>query len=185
MLSNLVMAHLDSQIEDLAVAERAVYTRYADDLVLSFTAGPVQRLEGILGRIRLILGRGGFTINRKKTRVLGPGARKVVTGLLANSSSPRLPRDVKAHLEVAIYHLEKRGIANCSAWVGAKHPLSYLDHLAGLVQFASSVEPDYAHDLWLRLRSIAGKEPDLMALLTDFGPDGKTTLTRRSHISPP
>lgn len=181
MLSNLVMAGIDDQIQAIADASGAIYTRYADDLVLSFTNGPVKRLEHILRAIRKVLGDSGFTINRKKTRVLGPGARKVVTGLLVDSPEPRLPRDLKAHLETALYHMENRGIANCSNWEGSKHPLAYLDHIAGLVQFAYSIEPDYAQRLFGRLRLIVGKEPELMNLLTQFGPDGKTTLTKTAH----
>jgi len=181
MLSNLVAAKVDKEVQSVADTYGASYTRYADDLVLSFTTGPKERLEGVLSTIRLILGESGFTINRKKTRLLGPGARKVVTGLLVNDASPRLPRDLKAHLATALYHLEMRGIASCSNWVGSKHPLAYLDHLAGLVQFAHFVEPDYAQELSERLRAVVAKEPELMSLLTAFGPDGGTALTSAAN----
>ncbi len=60
MLSNLVLAPIDAQIQAEAKKHDAVYTRYADDLILSFSAGPKKRLEEVLSSVRRILGDHGF-----------------------------------------------------------------------------------------------------------------------------
>ncbi len=69
MLSNLIAAPIDEQIQSIANAHGAVYTRYADDIVLSFSSGPKERIEGVLTTLRRILGEHGFVLNRKKTRI--------------------------------------------------------------------------------------------------------------------
>lgn len=181
MLSNLIAAPIDEQIQSIANAHGAVYTRYADDIVLSFSSGPKERIEGVLTTLRRILGEHGFVLNRKKTRILGPGTRKIVTGLLVNSTAPRLTRGFKAHLSAALYHLENRGIANCASWMRSKHPLSYLDHLGGLIQFAYSIEPEFAKEMFARVEAVMEKERDLVALLEAFAPAGRTNLTRRDR----
>lgn len=178
MLSNLVLAPIDAQIQAEAKKHDAVYTRYADDLILSFSAGPKKRLEEVLSSVRRILGDHGFVLNRKKTRILGPGARKIVTGLLVDRERPRLPRGFKAHLSVAIYHLEKRGIADCSQRMKSKHPFSYLDHLAGQLQYAYSIEPEFAREMFERIEASLIRERPVIDLLRTFGPAGKTNLTR-------
>lgn len=178
MLSNLVARHIDEAVQAIAEHNDGVYTRYADDLVLSFTTGPKSRLVGILSEVRTIIGKSGFTMNRKKTRVLGPGARKIVTGLLVNEASPRIPKDMRAHLDLALYQLEKRGIADCSNWERSKHPLSYLDHIGGLIQFAHTVEPTYAESLSRRLHAVLQREAELLDVLLTFGPEGQTKFTK-------
>jgi len=178
MLSNLIAAPIDKQIQAVADSHGAVYTRYADDLALSFSSGPKERIEQILTTLRRILGEHGFALNRKKTRILGPGARKIVTGLLVNSASPRLPRGFKVHLSAALYQLENRGIADCANWMRSKHPLSYLDHLGGLIQFAHSVEPEFAKEMFARIEAVIEKERDFIDLLEAFAPAGRTNLTR-------
>lgn len=178
MLSNLVAAPIDAAIQSIADTHGAMYTRYADDLVLSFPSGPRERIEEVLIRVRRLLGDHGFILNRKKTRILGPGARKIVTGLLVNPDSPRLPRGFKAHLSAALYHLNKHGIVNCSSQMGSKHPLSYLDHVRGLIQFAHSIEPGFADKMSSRLESLLNKERDLVDLLESYAPAGHIDLTR-------
>ncbi len=178
MLSNLVLAPIDAHIQATAEKYAAVYTRYADDLVLSFSIGPKERAEEVLSSVRRILGVHGFVLNRKKTRILGPGARKIVTGLLVDRERPRLPRMFKAHLSAAVYHLEKRGVADCSQYMSSKHPFSYLDHLAGQLQYAYSIEPEFARAMFKRIEAILNREQQLIDLLKTFGPPGKTNLTR-------
>jgi RNA-directed DNA polymerase len=178
MLSNLVMAPIDAHIQAMAEKYAAVYTRYADDLIFSFSSGPKGQAEVVLSSVRRILGNYGFVLNRKKTRILGPGARKIVTGLLVDRERPRLPRPFKAHLSAAVYHLEKHGVADCSLRMGSKHPLSYLDHLAGQLQYAYSIEPDFARAMLDRIEAVMNREHQLIDLLKTFGPFGKTNLTR-------
>jgi RNA-directed DNA polymerase len=184
MLSNLVASQFDKEIERIAKGYGAIYSRYADDLILSFSDGSRSRCESVLRRVRYELGQHGFTMNRKKTRLLGPGARKIVTGLLVNEPAPRLKSDLKGHIEVALFHLENKSLVDCSSWVGSRHPLSYVDHLSGLIQFAQWVEPAFGIKMRDRLQTILAKNAEVVQLLATFGPQGKTQLIRQLGIVP-
>jgi len=48
-----------------------VYTRYADDLIFSFSQGSRATCQVVLKHTRRILGEHGFVVNRKKTHILG------------------------------------------------------------------------------------------------------------------
>ena len=51
------------------------------------------------------MGRVGLSPNVTKTRVLPPGARKVVLGLLVDGQEPHLTREFRARLRQHIYYL--------------------------------------------------------------------------------
>jgi RNA-directed DNA polymerase len=76
MLSNLVAAQIDKEIARLATEQGGVYTRYADDLILSFSQGSRATCQAVLGRARILLGEHGFVVNRKKLTSLGPAQGK-------------------------------------------------------------------------------------------------------------
>ena len=83
MLSNLAAFDLDQKLTAFADLSGFVYTRYADDLTFSacgelparMSIGDIHRT--IVDTIRKC----GFRENLKKTRVAGPGSKKVVLGL--------------------------------------------------------------------------------------------------------
>lgn len=169
MLSNLIAVEMDERITKLASAFDAVYTRYADDLIISFAKADKVVCETVLSDARIVLGEYGFVLNRKKTRVLGPGARKTVTGLVVNDGQPRLKRQTKNHIEVALHYIEKNGLIAQAQHIKAKHPIAYLNHLSGLIQFARWVEPSFGDKAFDRLRAIYDKNAELLEILAEFG----------------
>lgn len=144
LLANLVVREMDKRILALAESAGATYTRYADDIVLSLTDCTRARAEGLLREVAAVITHRGFRVNRKKTHVHGPGARKVVTGLVVNAPSPRLPKAVKDEIDLAIYHIQKHGLSGHMERRRSKNPLGYLSHLKGLLIYARNVEPEYA-----------------------------------------
>jgi RNA-directed DNA polymerase len=182
MLSNLVAVDLDKRVSEIATAFGGVYTRYADDLIVSFSQGSRAQSESVLRNIRRALGAHGFVLNRKKTHVLGPGARKVVTGLVVNDHKPRLKRQTKNHIEVALHYIETKGLLEHARFVGSKHPLAYLNHLSGLIEFARSVEPDFGDEAASRLQAICAKNAVVLEILKEFsrGEDFVVSRGRRS-----
>lgn len=78
-LSNAVMADFDDVLGSYASRESWVYTRYADDIVLSSRAyiGPA-----VVGGIRGIMREYGFEMHAGKTYFMGPGGRRAVTGVV-------------------------------------------------------------------------------------------------------
>ena len=181
MLSNLISVKLDEQVTAIASELGGVYTRYADDLIVSFSHGSRATCQAALQRIRRVLGDHGFVVNRKKTHILGPGARKTVTGLVVNDTQPRLKRQTKNHIEVALHYIETKGLIEHARFVGSKHPIAYLNHLSGLVEFARSIEPAFGEKALQRLEAIYGKNTELLAALTEFSSAKDFVVRHRSR----
>jgi len=80
-LANIIFSPVDVYLIHLAEEWECNYTRYADDLIFS---GDRVFSKGDTAQISKILGESGFTINTKKTRIIGSGARQMITGLVAN-----------------------------------------------------------------------------------------------------
>jgi len=138
----------DQEVAAFADREGLVYSRYADDLSLSTTARTFTR-EGaarVIGQIYQLMGGYGLSPNRTKTKVIPPGARKVVLGLLVDGPKPRLAREfrsmVRQHLCYLTHpavgrarHAQQRGFASV---YGLKN------HVIGLVRFSHSIDPNFA-----------------------------------------
>lgn len=183
MLSNLVAAQFDQEIIGIASEYGGVYTRYADDLIFSFSQGSRAACQVVLKRTRKVLGEHGFVVNRKKTRILGPGARKTVTGLVVNDAMPRLKRQTKNHIEVALHYIEAKGLIEHAHFVRSKHPIAYLNHLSGLIEFARSVEPTFGNAAVRRLQAIYAKNTELIGTLAEFAGKREFAVSRRSNGS--
>jgi len=131
-IANLVFLPADEELARLANGWACEYTRYADDLAFSgsrhFTNGDMLEVGGVLKRH-------GFIANTSKSRIVGAGARQIVTGLVVNVR-PQPPR-WKRHLWRAMFH---------RAW---KHPYEFSDRverLAGIAAFVNQFNPKLAEE---------------------------------------
>ena len=107
-LSNLVNYYLDVQLTSLARRRRAVYTRYADDITLSFERGGRRRVRGTIQLVRRLLKVHGYQAHGgKKTRIQLPWQRQLVTGLVVNDKV-QLPRRTRRWLR-AVKHRHATG----------------------------------------------------------------------------
>lgn len=158
MLSNLAVRELDHSIQEIAANFGLRYSRYADDIILSTQRDEFDRdrAKRVVHLVYGAIARFGLTPNRTKTSIRGPGARKLVLGLLVDGDVPRLPREFKSKMRMHLYflshpsvgpaaHAARRGF---SAVAGLRH------HLEGLAAFAAQIEPEYADRLVARLRSV-------------------------------
>ncbi|WDL55841.1 reverse transcriptase family protein [Xanthomonas campestris] len=156
MLSNLVMRSFDEKVRDLALKRGFFYTRYADDISLSTerTSSRVTCVE-LIRDVHQLLHEEGLSPNFAKTKIVPPGAKKIVLGLLVNGEKPRLTREFRLRLRQHLHFLEKpngpvehaakRKFASVS---GLRH------HLLGLAAYAAQIEPEYGQDIQQRLRNI-------------------------------
>lgn len=170
MLANLVVRKMDADISALAFSAGATYTRYADDIVLTLLESDREAATVLLQAVGKIVTSAGFRINRKKTHVRGPGARKVVTGLTINDSKARLPRSVKDEIENALFHIEKHGLLSHMERRRSKNPIGYLNHLQGLILYARQVEPEYADHALHSLRRILVPYGEFLDIFKAFRP---------------
>jgi RNA-directed DNA polymerase len=143
-LSNAVCVRLDRELSDLAESEGLTYTRYSDDLCFS-TASNWSRSAAValINKVDLHLSGSGLVRNRSKTRVSPPGTRKIVLGLLVDTTRPRLPKSFKSKVDTHIRGIEEFGLSAHVSHRNFKSAIGFVRHLNGLVQHAEFVEPDW------------------------------------------
>ncbi|MBB3161339.1 retron-type reverse transcriptase [Rhizobium laguerreae] len=82
MIANAVFRDIDTQLSKFSQQMGLLYTRYADDLTFS----SMEWIEhDVLEAVSQIVESGGFNLNSAKTKFMGPGDRKEVTGVTVNA----------------------------------------------------------------------------------------------------
>ncbi len=153
-LANAVAGRLDRLLQAYATRSGLVYTRYSDDLAFSGHS-TFSRVEasGVIGEVSGLVRSAGFEAHRAKSRVVPPGARKIVLGLLVDDSVRLLPED-RRRIEVHLRGCEKFGLAKHAAHRGFDSVFSFIDHLDGWISFALGVERARATAWRQQLRQI-------------------------------
>jgi RNA-directed DNA polymerase len=87
-----------------------------------------------------IIRKSGFRENAKKTRVAGPGSKKVVLGLLVDGLVPRLSKETYKRIDRHLHASHKYGLAAVAAHENFDSAIGFYNHLAGLVAFVKDVD---------------------------------------------
>jgi len=183
-LSNMLCRTMDRDLTDLARRYRATYTRYADDLTLSFNVRSAERLppaicivdDGLvtpgIELTELITTKHGFTINPSKTRLCNRFSRMEVTGLTVNKF-PNVQRHFIDKIRGALHAWEKYGYDKAQA----EWDKRIADTAAGPYekkqwkrQTRVHVAPKLKNVLWgklLHVRMVRGKEDALYTRLAE------------------
>lgn len=146
-LSNLVCAEMDKQLERLALQVGAAYSRYADDLCFSFSNATRAKIFEAKRGISKILYANGFRENSKKTRIIPPGARKIVTGLLVNGETPSIPKEIRDKIRMHLYYSQKLGIPQHCMNRGFRSIVGFRNHLYGLIRYVCSINAQQGQKL--------------------------------------
>lgn len=156
MLSNLVAYDLDERLEAIAHRIGFCYTRYADDIAFSterkLAKSDILKIKNeMLGAIR----RSGFMPNEFKTKIAGPGSRKIVLGLVVNNIRPTLTRQFKDDIRKHFYFLEssKHGIPEHAKHCRMSTSALY-EFIEGKAIWAKKVEPAYGRHILQRLHNL-------------------------------
>lgn len=160
-LSNLVCVDLDCDLSALAISKSATYSRYADDLCFSLTAGSREDAFGLKQEVSKVLWKYGFSENPKKTRVVPPGARMVLTGLNVNADVPTVPREVRDLVRMHLHYAKKNGIpAHCKER-GFRSVVGFKNHLLGLIGYVASVDKKYGAVFYAKFNELPWIDFDL------------------------
>jgi RNA-directed DNA polymerase len=161
-LANAIMAGLDAKLSALASAYTAVYTRYSDDLVFSAASDfSRRRAVRLMHQAAAILGRSSFAVHRAKSRIIPPGARRVVLGLLVTDDRVHLLPEYKRRLEIHVRGAAKFGLVEHASHRRFASVLSMINHIDGCIAFAASVDQEFAHqvrEVWTRALIAGGYE---------------------------
>jgi retron-type reverse transcriptase len=148
-ISNLVAKRLDSRLTGIASKLGWNYTRYADDLSLSASGEPTQKIGYMLARVRHIAQDEGFAVNETKTRVVRQSNRQLVTGVVVNQR-PGIDRPTVRRLRAILHRAKFEGlraqnrekIPHFEAW------------LSGMIAYVHMVNPRQAAPLRAALEKL-------------------------------
>ncbi|MBY2940925.1 RNA-directed DNA polymerase [Rhizobium leguminosarum] len=157
MLANLVARHLDEELAALAFSRGWTYTRYADDLTFSID-GKSSRGDAaeIMALATQALVRQGFASNKLKSKIIPPGARKLVLGIIVDTDQAKLSKKFRNNLETHLYALtsDKIGVRLHMQSRGFDSIVGMRKHIAGLLAFAHHVDEKYAAKLYGQFNNI-------------------------------
>lgn len=139
-LSNLVFHSLDKKIDIISKKYGCTYTRYSDDLIFSSYSLDRGLAKELIAEVSEVLSQNGFRRNMKKTHIVPPGARKIVTGLVVDSSSPKIQKELKERIDNHLYYSIKFGPQSHCVRKEFKSVLGFKNHLKGLIDYVSSVD---------------------------------------------
>jgi len=165
VISNVIGFHrFDEAVRAAAEAKGYLYSRYADDLILSTTdesAASWETAGGLHKEICGIIGRSGFQVSHDKTKFMRPHMRQRVLGSVVNECPPlddsensairlRIPMSDYLNTRAKLHD----ALLNGADHAGARHQLSgtaFLRHLNGYIN-SYVKKTDYAR--WLKLSPI-------------------------------
>lgn len=124
IVSNMICAQLDSQLQKLAKKYHCIYTRYADDITFS-TSKPnfppqltyfSDKLEKLVigDELEKIIEKNGFSINESKTRLKTRYKRQEVTGITVNEKL-NVKRKAIRQVRAMLHAWEKYGLEKAQA----------------------------------------------------------------------
>ncbi|WP_312916156.1 reverse transcriptase family protein [Stutzerimonas kunmingensis] len=143
IISNLVCKSLDQAMLDLAKAHGGVYSRYADNMTISGEQVPDINI------VAQIVNDHGFRLRLSGCYTQRRGARQFVTGLsVVDIEKPRLPKQLKRKLRLAVYYAAKYGEEHFNRSKGVSSVAPSIAQMRGMIAYAHSIEPDFATKLW-------------------------------------
>lgn len=119
IVSNMICAQLDSQLQKLSKKYHCIYTRYADDITfstskpkfppqLSYFSDKLEKL--VIGdELEQIIKKNGFSINESKTRLKTRYKRQEVTGITVNEKL-NVKRKAIRQIRAMLHAWEKYGL---------------------------------------------------------------------------
>jgi len=161
IISNMICARMDSQLNGLAQILKCRYSRYGDDLTFSTSREPfphelafktsVGTPMGVKvgGRLESLINSNGFLINDKKIRLQKWTQRQEVTGLIVNTRRLNVDRAYRRQIRAMLHAWEKYGRDNAeSAYLSTyRHkyrspfkPLPRFEHVVrGKIEFLGMI----------------------------------------------
>lgn len=148
-LANLVAYRLDLRLAGLAKSLGGIYSRYADDMTFSGDAQFAAKITSLMEAVDGIVEDDGYALNARKTRVMTPGRRQQVTGIVVNEH-PNVARDSFDRLKAILHNCRINGI-------DAENRDGHADfraHLEGSIGWVASLNPARGRKLQAMLAAI-------------------------------
>lgn len=142
-MSNLAMKEMDYALAEIASKYKAIFTRYADDIVFSFSDEfDRNKASELIKRTFAVFPNFGLRPNKQKTSIVSPGGRKIVLGLLVDGEKVHLQKKFRKKLECHLYYCNKDACAHAENR-GFLSVLGLKNYVPGLIAYAKQIDPDY------------------------------------------
>lgn len=158
LLSNIVCKKMDKIISSIADENGFIYTRYADDICLSSVDKNIKKSTciEIVKKINCIIKSFNFEPNEKKLRIIPPGSRKVVLGLVVNGSKPHLTKSFKNNLTKHIHFCNHPDVG---PELHSKHRkfdsvIGFRNHLKGLLAYSKQIDKNFSNKMYSQFEKI-------------------------------
>lgn len=137
-ITNILLYEFDNAAGAWCASQNIGYTRYCDDM--TFSGDFDERI--VIRYISTELKKLGFFLNMRKTKVLCPGQRQLVTGLTVNEKA-NVPAVYRRKLRQDLYYCRKFGVEAHLKNIGSEiSPEAYAQSLLGRVHFVLQVTPE-------------------------------------------
>lgn len=158
-LSNIIFYPLDNEFTLLSKKYGFLYTRYADDLIFSTRYDiDICEARNLIKKIRNILSSHNYRINNKKTKIMLPDTKKIITGIVVTDKRILLKREFKDEIKKNIFFAEKNGLEAQRKFIKFHgNTYVFIKYLLGKLNFANQVEPEFATIWRKRLINLAKK----------------------------
>lgn len=143
-LANACTRQLDNDLSTLALNAHLRYTRYSDDMTFS-SRGPLDRARAaeFIGQVRRLVTASGLTLHAKKTKIIPPGARKIVLGMLVTDTGVGILREQRRMVDLHIHAVAKYGPIDYAERRNFDSVLSYINHVEGWLAYLSHIDGDW------------------------------------------
>lgn len=152
-IANAAATTLDESLARIASELGWAYTRYSDDLTFSTDVADRESARRLIAASREAVLHAGFVLHAKKTRVVPPGSRHIVLGLLVDDDSLRLLPEFKRRIEVHVRGVSTFGLGSHVDRRRFRSVFSFISHIDGSLAFAQSVDPLWAERVRARWTS--------------------------------
>lgn len=158
-LANIFMFEFDNKLNDfineLNSLYDLVYTRYADDIIVSGLKieGYTKIIRILKDKIKKLLTDINLEINERKTSVQKKG-RKKITGLYIEHNKIVLPKSYLKTLESEIYYCQKFGVLEHLSYHNMLDIANFKGYMYGKVGFIKMINPSLAEIFSKKLNSL-------------------------------
>lgn len=136
-ISNLVMKDFDDELGSWCEINNISYTRYSDDMTFSGDFNP----NLIIKKVKTMLFKLGFELNKKKIHVIKQHQQQKITGIVVNE---KMQVEIKYRKEIRkeIYYIKKYGLNSHLNRINCKNKEKYLNKLYGRILFVNQINND-------------------------------------------
>ena len=141
LLANLVLYSVDEPIRNECARRQVTYSTWVDDLAFSG-----RDAREVIDAVVASLGCAGFSVSHKKLKVMGPGTRRVLNGVLLGRFPTVLP-DRISRLRSGIHKIR-------TGEVPSRQMYKYVRQLEGGITYVASIVPQKAAKLRRQLQHV-------------------------------